>query len=143
MWMKGSLEKGKCGWCASRCPKRREIIYKKNTFHPHVFSAVLKMSYGLHTETLQRNLAHGKGADDASDRRQGDRGATEVPATIQAAHVRGKQKLSSWRRTKSCHPGVLAALAARLFSWGKKYVMLQGCVYHYPGVFPSINWRHC
>lgn len=61
----------------------------------------VKMSCGLHTETLQRNLACGKDADDAPDCIQVME-AKEVPATSQsqAVHTLGNQELSGWRGDK-------------------------------------------
>ena len=105
---------------------------EKRPFIPNTLSVSLKMPRGLHTETLQHNLARGKGADDAPDN-EVTGGCREVPATSQAAHALGNQKLSSWRGTKSlCH--VCSGSSPAFLE--KKYLTFQGCVYHHPGVFP-------
>lgn len=106
-----------CLVCQQPSPEERNFSESIPSI-PNVLPLSLKMSCGLHTETLH-DLACGKRADDAPDYIQVME-ATEVAATSQsqAAHTLGNHKLSGWRRGQKTY--VMCVPAVLLFSWKKK-----------------------
>lgn len=116
-------------------PSSEEGNYsEKRPFIPNTFSMSLKMAHGLHTATLQRNLARGKGADDAPDNRHVAGDCRGVPASCRAAHTLRNQRLRSWRVTKS-----LCRVFWQLSCFpGKKIFEVSGLCLLSSGIFPLV-----
>lgn len=121
-----------CLMCQQPSPEERNYSEKRPVI-PNMLSVSLKMPHGLHTETLQHNLACGKATDDAPDNRQvtggPQRGASRKPGCPCTGKPEAEQ-LEDDKKSLSCVFWQLSCFP------GKKKLTFQGCVYHHPGVFP-------